>query len=62
MVLTKVTSGSAYTAIPAQDNTQKVVQDTGRESVDQRVERRKERPRDIQAHADAHQEGAAAPQ
>ena len=37
------------------------MQDASGEGVDQRVEGRQERPRDIQAHADAHQESAAAP-
>ena len=54
-------SRPAAAAIPTQNNTQKMVQDTGGESVDQRMEGRQERPRDIQAHADAHKESAAAP-
>jgi hypothetical protein len=50
-----------FTAVPTQNDAQEMVQDTGRECMDQCMKGGQERPRDIQAHADAHQEGAAAP-
>ena len=56
-------SRSASPAIPTptQNNAQKMVQDSGEKTMDKRMEGGQERPHDIQTHADAYQEGAAAP-
>jgi hypothetical protein len=58
--LQPTTSRSASPALPTQDNAQKMVQDSGGKTMDKRMERRQERPCNVQARTNAHQEGAAA--